>query len=182
MEIIKTKIKDLLLVEPKVWGDERGYFFESYNAKHLSKEGIDLNFIQDNEAKSSYGVLRGMHYQLPPFGQSKLVRVVQGEVLDVVIDIREGSKSYGKSYQVILSAHNKKQLLVPKGFAHGYLTLSETAIFCYKCDQYYNKEHESGIVFDSSSLEIKWPIDRSKMIISEKDLKQPNFGDHKRYI
>jgi dTDP-4-dehydrorhamnose 3,5-epimerase len=140
MPFIKTDFPGLIVFEPKVFGDHRGYFYESYNAKSFKEGGINADFVQDNQARSTYGVLRGLHYQLGEHAQAKLVRVIEGTVLDVVVDLREGSPTYGKSYGIELSAENKRQLFVPRGFAHGYVVLSETAEFFYKCDNFYNKE------------------------------------------
>lgn len=169
MKIIATHIPDLYVVEPTVFGDDRGFFYESYSAEVFKKEGLNYNFVQDNHSKSSYGVLRGLHYQKGIYAQTKLVRVAQGKVIDVVVDIRKGSPTFMHHFSIILSEENKKQLLVPKGFAHGFAVLSETAEFLYKCDQFYNKESEGGIYFADKSLEIDWQIPHDKMIISEKD-------------
>lgn len=181
MDIIETGIEGLLIIEPKVIEDDRGYFFESYHYQKLKFKKIDADFVQDNEAKSTYGVLRGLHYQVKPHPQAKLVRVVEGEVLDVVVDIREDSLTYGQHFSIRLSAENKKQLFVPHGFAHGYAVLSETAIFSYKCDDYYFKEHESGILYDDPALNIDWIIPEDKIKLSQKDANQPKFGDHKKF-
>ena len=169
MPFIKTDFPGLLIFEPKVFEDERGYFFESYNERLFAAEGIEIKFIQDNQAKSCYGVIRGLHYQLNPYAQTKLIRVLSGTILDVVVDIRKGSPTYGKVFTVELSAANKKQLLIPKGFAHGYSVLSETAEVFYKCDEFYNKECEGGIMYDDATLNINWQIPADKAIISEKD-------------
>lgn len=179
MPFTETPIPDLLLFEPKILEDERGYFFEAYNARHFAEAGIDANFVQDNQARSGYGVLRGLHYQLAPFAQAKLVRVLEGAVLDVVVDIRPDSPTYGESYKVLLSADNKRQLFVPRGFAHGYLVLSERAEFFYKCDNFYSRKHEGGIRFDDPRLGIDWEIPREKLILSEKDQELPLFGNHR---
>ncbi|MEM1220149.1 MAG: dTDP-4-dehydrorhamnose 3,5-epimerase [Bacteroidota bacterium] len=181
MPFIPTAIPDVKLFEPKVWEDERGYFFESYNRRILLEAGITNNFVQDNQALSSRGVLRGLHYQLPPFGQAKLVRVLEGEVLDVAVDIREGSPTFGQHVSAVLSAENKRQLFVPKGFAHGYLVLSETAVFFYKCDNYYHPEAEAGVRYDDPQINIDWPLDPNQLILSTKDQAQPLLGDHKVY-
>lgn len=181
MPFIPTAIPEVKLFEPKVWEDERGYFFESYNRKILLEAGITNNFVQDNQALSSRGVLRGLHYQLPPYGQAKLVRVLEGEVLDVAVDIREGSPTYGQYVSAVLSARNKRQLFVPKGFAHGYLVLSETAVFFYKCDNYYHPEAEAGVRFDDPTIHIDWPMAPENLILSEKDHRQPLLGQHKPY-
>jgi len=177
MGFIKTDIPDLLIYEPKVFEDNRGYFFEVYNAKTFEKDGIIIKFVQDNQSKSCYGVLRGLHYQLAPYAQTKLVRVISGRIWDVAIDIRRGSPSYGKYFGCELSSENKKQLFIPKGFAHGFVVLSETAEVIYKCDEFYNKESERGIMYNDSKIGINWPIPEKDMILSEKDLKNPLFKD-----
>lgn len=176
MPIIKTEFPGLLIFEPKIWGDERGYFFESYNQKVFIAEGISINFIQDNQASSVYGVIRGLHYQLDPYAQTKLIRVLSGSILDVAVDIRKNSPTFGKAYTIELSAENKKQLLVPKGFAHGYSVISETAEVFYKCDEFYNKESEGGIAYNDPALNIDWGVDNDKAIISEKDMKHPGLN------
>ncbi|MGZ8539710.1 MAG: dTDP-4-dehydrorhamnose 3,5-epimerase, partial [Chitinophagaceae bacterium] len=158
MPFIPTKIPGLRVFEPKVFADSRGYFFESYNANIFRQEGIDIVFVQDNQSSSAYGVIRGLHYQLNPNAQTKLVRVLSGSILDVAVDMRKGSPTFGKSFTVELSAENKKQLFVPKGFAHGFSVLSEKAEVLYKCDGFYNKESEGGIRFDDPSLNIDWKI------------------------
>lgn len=174
-------IEGLKIFEPNVFGDERGYFFESYNQNRFKEVGIDTVFVQDNESKSRYGIIRGLHYQLNPFAQAKLVRVGHGEVLDVVVDIREGSPSYGEHFSILLSAENKKQLFIPRGFAHGFSVLSEEAIFIYKCDNFYSKENEGGIAFDDSDLKIDWKIPSADIIVSEKDKTNPQFGQHRKF-
>ncbi len=181
MKIEKTKIPDLLVLLPKIFFDDRGYFYESYN-KNSFKEatGLDIDFVQDNESKSSKGVIRGLHYQLPPYPQSKLIRVIQGEILDVVVDIRENSRTYGEVFSIILNEENKKMLFVPRGFAHGFSVLSEKAIINYKCDNFYNKNSESGIIYNDKNLNIDWKVESA--IISEKDKVHPQFGDHIKYI
>lgn len=170
MPIIKTDIPGLLIFEPAVFEDSRGYFFESYNENIFTAEGIDIKFVQDNQARSSYGVIRGLHYQLNPHAQTKLIRVLSGAILDVVVDIRKGSPTYCKAYTLELSAENKKQLLIPKGFAHGYSVLSDTAEVFYKCDEFYNKTAEGGIRYNDPALHIDWKIPAEKAIISDKDL------------
>ncbi|UDQ96948.1 dTDP-4-dehydrorhamnose 3,5-epimerase [Lentisphaerota bacterium WC36G] len=177
LKVTKTKLDEVLIVEPKVFGDSRGYFFESYNKERFQEAGIEADFIQDNESFSSYGVLRGLHFQKMPYTQAKLVRVIQGEVLDVAVDIREGSPTYGEHVAVKLSAENKRQLYVPRGFAHGFAVLSEEVIFAYKCDNYYHPEADGGIKFDDESLNIDWLIPAKKMILSEKDKIQPLLKD-----
>lgn len=170
MPIIQTDFPDLLIVEPVVFEDSRGYFFESYNEQVFIAQGIGMKFVQDNQAMSTYGVIRGLHFQLPPFAQTKLIRVLSGSILDVAVDIRKGSPTYGKAYSIELTAENKKQLLVPKGFAHGYSVLSETAEVLYKCDEFYNKQSEGGLLYNDSMLAIDWGIPSSKAIVAEKDL------------
>lgn len=178
MAFIKTGIPGLIIFEPRVFGDDRGYFFESYNENIFKEAGVDIRWVQDNQAYSGKGVLRGLHYQVAPYTQAKLVRVLQGEVLDVVVDIRKDSPTYGKSFSVILSAENKKQLFVPRGFAHGYVVLSDTAEFYYKCDNFYSKKHEGGINPNCSVLNIDWKYDLSKAIIAERDRNFPSVGKH----
>jgi dTDP-4-dehydrorhamnose 3,5-epimerase len=177
MPFIKTPIQDLLIFEPKVFEDSRGYFFEAYNLDVFNAAGIDNKFVQDNQSKSSYGVIRGLHYQLAPFAQSKLVRVLEGLVLDVAVDIRKGSPTWGKHFSIELSSENKKQLFIPPGFAHGFSVLSDTAIVLYKCDSFYNKESEGGILFSDPALGIDWKIPASESIISDKDSALPLFAD-----
>lgn len=179
MKLIHTDIKDLYIIEPKVFSDDRGYFFESFSQLQFLNEKLNYTFVQDNEAKSNYGVIRGLHYQLNDKAQSKLVRVIQGTVLDVVVDIRANSETYGKVFSIELTESNKLQLLIPKGFAHGYSVLSETAIFSYKCDEFYSKDNEGGINLFDATLNIDWRIPSSQVIISEKDKLWPNFGKHK---
>ena len=183
MIIEKTPLKDLLLITPRLFPDQRGYFFESYNKRNFALEtGLEMDFVQDNEAKSTKGVLRGLHYQLPPFAQSKLVRVIEGEVLDVAVDIRPSSPSYGRYFSILLSAGNKKQLFIPKGFAHGYVVLSDSAIFSYKCDAFYNSDAEAGIVFNDEKLNIDWKLDGHDCLLSAKDRALPIFGKHKPFM
>lgn len=179
MPFTKTDLPGLLIFEPVVHKDPRGYFFESYNANTCAADGIDIKFVQDNQAKSSYGVVRGLHYQLMPHAQTKFIRVLAGSILDVVVDLRVGSPSFGKSYSIELTAENHKQLLVPQGFAHGYAVLSETAEVLYKCDTFYHKGSEAGIAYNDSFLNIDWIIPADKQIISEKDMNQPSFKDCK---
>jgi len=173
MPFIKTQFPGLLIFEPKIFEDERGYFFESYNQKLFSEEGIEINFVQDNQASSSFGVIRGLHFQKDPYAQTKLIRVLSGNIIDAVVDIRKNSPTYGKAYTIELSAENKKQLLVPQGFAHGYSVISETAEVFYKCDQFYNKESEGGILWNDPDLQIDWEIPSDKSIVSEKDKNNP---------
>ena len=178
MAFIETDIEGLKIFDPKVWGDARGYFFESYNESFFKDNGIDAVFVQDNQSRSGRGVLRGLHYQLPPYTQAKLVRCIFGKVLDIVVDIREGSATYGKSYSVVLSAQNKRQLFVPRGFAHGFVVLSKEAEFFYKCDSMFSKSHEAGIAYNDPQLKIDWQIPFDEMILSEKDKANPAFGQH----
>jgi len=179
MPFIQTDIPGLLIYEPIVHADARGYFFESYNANTFSAGGVEIKFVQDNQAKSSYGVIRGLHYQLNPFAQTKLIRALSGTILDVAVDIRKGSPTYGKSFTIELSAENKKQLLVPQGFAHGYSVLTETAEVLYKCDQFYNKESEGGIVYNDPALGIDWKVPADKAIVADRDLQHPSITDCK---
>lgn len=169
MLFTKTEFPGLLIFNPKVFEDERGYFFESYNKRLFQQNGVEINFVQDNQAKSSFGIIRGLHFQKPPFTQTKLVRVLSGSIIDVAVDIRKNSPTYGKAYSIELSSQNKKQLLVPKGFAHGYSVISETAEVFYKCDEFYNKESEGGIAWNDPELYIDWRIPADKAIVSLKD-------------
>lgn len=170
MKVEQTPIEDLLVITPNTFEDDRGYFFESYSEASFAKNGINLKFIQDNQSFSKHGVIRGLHFQAAPYAQAKLVRVLQGEILDVAVDIRKDSKTFGQHFSILLSSENNKQLLIPKGFAHGFSVLSETAMVSYKVDEVYNKESESGIRYDDPFLAIDWKIDASKIIISEKDV------------
>lgn len=169
MEIVKTSIEGLVIIQPKVFEDERGYFMESYKESFIQEKFPDIHFIQDNESKSSYGVLRGLHFQKPPFEQTKLVRVVQGKVLDVAVDLRKESPTYGKWESVVLSGENKKQFFVPKGFAHGYVVLSKEAVVAYKVDHIYAPDNDSGIRYDDEFLNINWKVSSADLIISNKD-------------
>jgi dTDP-4-dehydrorhamnose 3,5-epimerase len=180
-KIDKTGFTGLYVFHPQVFEDERGYFFESYNANVWKEVGVETQFVQDNESKSKYGTIRGLHYQIPPHGQSKLVRVTKGEVLDVVVDLRKEEETYGKYYSIVLSQKNKKQLLIPSGFAHGFSTLSETAVFNYKCDNLYNKLSEHGVNPLDPSLDIDWRIPKQDILLSEKDQQQALFGKHESY-
>ena len=178
MNIIETRIEDLLILEPKVFGDERGYFFESYTKKVFDNlVGMKYDFVQDNESKSSHGVLRGLHYQIAPYSQAKLVRVLQGRVYDVAVDLRKDSSTYGEWVGVDLSSENKKQFLIPKGFAHGFCVLSETATFAYKCDEYYRPEAERGIIYNDPTLAINWKVKDADILVSDKDLVLPELAD-----
>jgi dTDP-4-dehydrorhamnose 3,5-epimerase len=169
MNIIKTKFPGLLVFEPRVFEDSRGFFFEAFSERVLIENNINTRFVQDNQSSSCYGVIRGLHYQLPPHAQTKFVRVLEGKVLDVVVDIRKGSPTYGEAFSIELSAENKKQLFVPAGFAHGFSVLSERAQLFYKCDAFYNKQSEGGITYDDPVLKIDWQIPAAKAIISDKD-------------
>ncbi|TBM44774.1 dTDP-4-dehydrorhamnose 3,5-epimerase [Vibrio cholerae] len=178
MKFSRTNISDVVVCEPIVHGDERGYFFESFREDKLADFlGHPVKFVQDNESLSAKGVLRGLHYQLPPCAQSKLVRVIEGEVLDIAVDIRVGSDTFGQHVSVVLSGENKKQLFIPRGFAHGFVVLSESAKFAYKVDNYYSPECDRGIAFGSSTLAIDWQLDRDELLISGKDMNQPDFLD-----
>ena len=177
MNFSTCHIEGLLVIEPKVFEDSRGYFFESFNQSLFAQHGINCAFVQDNQSKSSYGVVRGLHYQLNPHAQAKLVRVLDGKILDVAVDIRKGSPTYGQHFTVELSSDNKKQLWLPPGFAHGFSVLSETAVVLYKCDQFYNKPAEGGIRFDDPELNIDWKVPHDKAVISEKDQQLPFFKD-----
>lgn len=179
MEIIQTGIEGLVLFAPRIFYDERGYFFEAYNRRVWEEAGINTAFVQDNQAFSTRGVLRGLHYQCGAAAQAKLVRVLSGEVFDVAVDLRPESATYGQWYGVILSADNKRQLYVPRGFAHGYLALSDTAEFFYKCDNYYDKVAEGGLYFDDPQIGIEWPFDTKQALVAEKDRALPLFGQHK---
>jgi dTDP-4-dehydrorhamnose 3,5-epimerase len=176
MPFYKTHIEDLLIFEPQVFEDSRGYFFEAYNEEVFQQFGLSIKFVQDNQSSSSYGVIRGLHYQLNPYAQTKLVRVLEGAILDVAVDIRKDSPTYGKHFSLELSAANKKQLLVPAGFAHGFSVLSEKAVVLYKCDKLYNKASEAGILYNDPALEIDWKIPHDNALISEKDQKLPLFN------
>ncbi len=177
MEIIKTPIEGLLIIKPRIFEDSRGYFFESYNRKQYSDLGINLDFCQDNQSKSSYGVVRGLHYQLHPHSQSKLVSVNQGKVWDVAVDLRKDSATFGEWYGIELSDENKLQFLIPRGFAHGFSVLSEIAVFSYKCDNYYNQSAEGGIIYNDSQLNIDWKIPSEDILVSIKDQHLPTLTD-----
>jgi dTDP-4-dehydrorhamnose 3,5-epimerase len=177
MPFFQTDIPDLLIFEPIVYKDNRGYFFESYNEQTFDKEGVDYHFVQDNQSYSTYGVIRGLHYQLDPHAQTKLVRVLQGRILDIAVDLRRSSLTFGKWVAAELSADNKRQLLVPRGFAHGFSVLSDTAEVSYKCDGLYHKESEGGIRYDDPQLGIDWQIPPGKAIVSAKDLDLPLFAE-----
>lgn len=182
MPFSETGFPGLLVFEPPVFADSRGYFFESYNLNVFSQGGISVAFVQDNQSSSEYGVIRGLHFQNPPFAQSKLVRVLSGTILDVGVDIREGSPTFGKVFSIELSAENKKQLFLPKGFAHGFSVLSERAEVMYKCDNFYNKQSEDGILFNDGDLNIDWKIPANRIKVSEKDFSNKTFKDlHLRF-
>lgn len=176
MDVIKTDIEGVVIIEPKVFGDARGYFFESFNSKEFAeKTGMTINFVQDNESKSSYGVLRGLHFQLPPYAQSKLVRCVKGVVLDVAVDIRKGSPTYGKYVTCELTEDNHRQFFLPKGMAHGFVVLSTEAIFQYKCDDFYHPETEGGIAWNDPCISVQWPLPAEDVALSERDKHHPSF-------
>ncbi|MCU7798962.1 MAG: dTDP-4-dehydrorhamnose 3,5-epimerase [gamma proteobacterium symbiont of Lucinoma myriamae] len=178
MIFTKTNIPEVILIEPKVFGDDRGYFVETFRNDLFAQEtGVKTTFVQDNESRSSYGVLRGLHYQLPSHAQSKLVRVIEGKVLDIAVDIRKGSPTFGQHVTAELSAENKHQLFIPRGFAHGFIVLSQTALFAYKVDNYYSPECDRGIQFDDPQLNIDWVVERAKLQLSEKDKNQPLLKD-----
>ena len=179
MDFSKTPIEGLIVITPKVFADNRGYFFESYNKHAWAEAGITADFVQDNESFSSQNTLRGLHFQKPPFAQAKLVRVVEGAVWDVAVDLRKNSPTFGQWFGVELSAENKKQFFIPRGFAHGFSVLTETAKFAYKCDNFYNKESEGAVRFDDPALAVHWKIDLSKAVLSDKDLKNPLFAAYK---
>ena len=169
MEVIKTEIEGVVIIEPRIFHDERGYFYESFSQREFEEKVCKTVFVQDNQSKSSYGVLRGLHFQKAPYSQSKLVRCIKGKVLDVAVDIRKGSPTFGKYVAVELSEDNHRQFFVPRGFAHGFAVLSDEAVFQYKCDNYYNKESEGSIAWNDESLSIDWKIDMDKVVLSEKD-------------
>ena len=176
MKFTKTSIEGIVIIDPTVFGDNRGYFLESYNEKEFKEVIGKVSFVQDNESKSSKGVLRGLHFQKPPFAQAKLVRCIEGKVLDVAVDIRKNSKTNGKHVAVLLSGENKRQLFVPRGFAHGFLVLSDSATFAYKVDNSYAPDHDAGILWKDKELNIQWGMEDSEVIISEKDAELPFFS------
>jgi dTDP-4-dehydrorhamnose 3,5-epimerase len=179
MKLIETGIADLIVIEPKVFGDHRGYFFESYNENVFKELGLNYHFVQDNESFSKYGTLRGLHFQLGDSAQAKLVRVIKGSVLDVAVDLRKGSPTFGKHFAVELTEENKKMMIIPRGFAHGFVVLSETAIFTYKCDNFYDPKNEGGLMYNDPALGIDWRVPADKLILSEKDLKNANMENLK---
>lgn len=177
MEVIKTDIEGVMILEPRIFKDARGYFFESFSKREFDEKVAKVDFVQDNESCSTYGVMRGLHFQRPPHAQAKLVRCVRGKVLDVAVDIRKGSPTYGKHVSCLLTEDNHRQFFIPRGFAHGFAVLSAVAIFQYKCDNYYNPKADGGLYILDSSLRIDWKIDPTKAILSEKDLKQRLLKD-----
>lgn len=177
MKIIETNIKGAFIIEPQIFKDNRGYFFEAFSEKNFRENVIDIRFVQDNESKSEYGVIRGLHFQRPPYSQSKLVRVIKGAVLDVAVDIRIGSPTFGKHVAVELNEENQRQFFIPRGFAHGFSVLSEEVIFLYKCDNYYAPQSEGAIAWNDPDLNIDWKIPKDKVILSEKDKKNPYLKD-----
>jgi dTDP-4-dehydrorhamnose 3,5-epimerase len=179
MRFAETKILDVIILEPTVFGDARGYFLESYNELKFEEVVGEISFVQDNESKSSKGVLRGLHFQRPPYDQAKLVRCIEGEVLDVVVDLRIKSKTYGQHLVVLLSGDNKRQLFVPRGFAHGFVVISDSATFAYKVDNIYAPNHDAGIRWNDKELNIQWGIEHSEVLVSEKDSKLPFFSEFK---
>lgn len=177
MPFIPTDFPGVMIFEPRVFNDDRGYFFESYNENIFAADGATMKFVQDNQARSSYGVIRGLHFQQAPHAQTKLIRALSGSILDVIVDIRKGSPMYGKVFSLELSAENKKQLLVPKGFAHGYSVLSETAEVLYKCDAFYHKASEGGLLYNDEALNIDWRIKEGKALVADKDLIHPGIDN-----
>lgn len=177
MNVIKTDIDGLVIIEPRVFGDSRGYFFESFSERDFKREVADVDFVQDNESKSSYGVVRGLHFQRPPYAQAKLVRVVKGKVLDVAVDLRKESPTFGRYVAMELSEENHRQMFIPRGFAHGFSVLSEEVIFQYKCDNYYAPQSEGAVAWDDPDLDIDWKIPAEKVLLSEKDKKHPRLKD-----
>ncbi len=181
LEIKETNLKDCFILKPRVFKDERGIFSETFNKKVFEKAaGLNVDFVQDNQSVSHFGVLRGLHFQFGKMAQAKLVRVIQGKVLDIVVDIRENSKTFGKSFSIILDDENHEQLFVPRGFAHGFITLSEKSIFAYKCDNYYDTTFESGIIYNDATLRLDWHLSKEDFIISEKDLQLPTFEEFQK--
>lgn len=182
MQFTQGPLQGLVIIEPKVFGDERGYFYESYHKKKFVEHGILEEFVQDNQSLSQKNIVRGLHFQRPPFAQSKLVRVIKGEVFDVSVDLRPESSTFGQWYGIMLSEENKKLLYIPVGFAHGFCVTSDEAIFCYKCGAQYSTEHEDGVIWNDQELNIDWPIDTSKAVLSEKDSALSTFAEIKQRI
>lgn len=182
MKVVETGIEGLKIIEPRIFSDERGYFFESYNQMKFAEIGINVNFVQDNESKSCFGTLRGLHFQKNNFAQAKLVRVVKGRVLDVAVDLRRGSPTFGQHFSCEISEENKRMFFVPRGFAHGFAVLSESAIFQYKCDNFYSPQNEDGIIWNDSDLGIDWKIPADKVILSSKDQALLSFSDWKKVL
>jgi dTDP-4-dehydrorhamnose 3,5-epimerase len=177
MRFVHCDIPGLVVIEPTVFEDSRGYFYEAYNSMPFKDNGITCEFLQDNQSKSSYGVIRGLHYQLPPFAQAKLVRVLEGSIVDVAVDIRKGSPTYGQHFSIELSAENRKQLFIPEGFAHGFSVLSPSAIVLYKCDRLYNRQSEGGILYNDPDLNIDWKTEAENAVVSDKDIWLPGLKD-----
>ena len=177
MEVIKTAIEGVYIIEPKVFGDARGYFFESFSEREFQEKVGDIHFVQDNESMSKFGVMRGLHFQCPPYAQSKLVRCVRGKVIDVAVDIRKGSPTYGQHVAVLLTEENHRQFFIPQGFAHGFVVLSESAVFQYKCDNFYHPEADGGISILDESLGIDWGLAMEEALLSEKDTKHPKLAE-----
>lgn len=177
MNVISTAIEGVVIIEPRIFGDGRGYFFESFSERKFIEDICKTRFVQDNESKSTYGVLRGLHYQMPPFAQSKLVRVVYGEVMDVAIDIRKGSPTFGMHVSTTLSGENHRQFFIPRGFAHGFAVLSDSAIFQYKCDNYYAPDYEGAIMWNDPELAIDWKLKKEDILLSPKDMNHPGLRD-----
>jgi len=173
MQFQETEFPGLIIIQPDIFKDNRGYFFESYNQKNFSKGNVNYNFLQDNQARSTYGIIRGLHYQLEPHAQTKLIRALSGTILDVVVDLRKGSPTFHKVFSIELSDQNKTQLLIPRGFAHGYSVLSEVAEVFYKCDAYYHKDSEAGVLWNDATLQIDWKVPADKVVVSEKDTLHP---------
>lgn len=179
MQFQETEFPGLIIIQPDIFKDNRGYFFESYNQKNFSKGNVNYNFLQDNQARSTYGIIRGLHYQLEPHAQTKLIRALSGTILDVVVDLRKGSPTFHKVFSIELSDQNKTQLLIPRGFAHGYSVLSEVAEVFYKCDAYYHKDSEAGVLWNDATLQIDWKVPADKVVVSEKDTLHPVIDDCK---
>lgn len=182
MKVIETGIKGLLIIEPKIFEDQRGYFFESYNKQKFLNNNININFVQDNQSKSDYGVIRGLHYQQEPYAQTKLVRVLDGEIYDIAVDLRPQSSTFGQWFGINLSSDNKKQLFIPAGFAHGFSVLSKVAVVFYKCDKFYEPSAERGIIYNDKSLNINWNIPEKNIIVSSKDASLPSFEISKKHL